>query len=213
MALTGDPPTTGDPEDCGIDPTHSGVTVNLGKVSFIAAPALIGAYGVARLIDRQSRAGWTFGHLLMLAGLVLFGLVIVELRRLAPGRTSTSFAAIGLIGLAASVAQIGIDIVVGLLARDAADKQHMFQQIQQVPGVQPVVYTVVPILFYVGLLGLTVVAAVARSAAWWTPALVLAGTVAAATNLDYIPVAGALYVLALAPMAFRRIRRATHAIA
>jgi len=201
------------PEDCGIDPTPSGVTVNLGKVSFIAAPALIGAYGVARLIDRQSRAGWTFGHLLMLAGLLLFGLVIVELRRLAPGRTGTAFAAIGLIGLAASVAQIGIDIVVGLLARDATDKQHMFHQIQQVPGVQPVVYTVVPILFYVGLLGLTIVAAVAnaRVVPWWTPVLILAGTVAAAASLDYIPAAGVLYLLALMSPALRRSHRAAHA--
>ncbi|MCO6005539.1 hypothetical protein NE236_11160 [Actinoallomurus purpureus] len=189
--------------------------MNTTRISFVAAPALIGAYGVARLIDRTSRFGWTFGHLLMLAGLVLFALVIVGLRRAAPGRTATAFAGIGLIGLAASIAQIGIDIVVGLLARDAADKEHMFDQIQQVPGVMPVVYTIVPILFYVGLLGLTVVAAVVnpRVVPWWTPVLILAGTVAAAASLDYIPAAGVLYVLALTSPAVRRPHRATHAIA
>ncbi|WP_345428038.1 hypothetical protein [Actinoallomurus vinaceus] len=188
--------------------------MNISRISFVAAPALVGAYGVARLIDRQSRFGWTFGHVLMLTGLVLFGSVILGLRRLAPGRTATAFAAIGLIGLAASITQIGIDIVVGLLARDAADKSRMFDQIQDVPGVMPVVYTIVPILFYVGLLGLTIVAAVvnARVVPWWTPILILAGTVAAAASLDYIPATGVLYVLALAPPAVRGSHRAAHAL-
>ncbi|MEV5703958.1 hypothetical protein [Actinoallomurus sp. NPDC052274] len=189
--------------------------MNTTRISFIAAPALMGAYGVVRLIDRTSRLGWTVGHLLMLAGLFLFALVIVGLRQTAPGRTASVFAGLGLIGLAASIAQIGIDIVVGLLARDAADKEHMFHQIQQVPGVTPVVYTVVPILFYVGLLGLTVTAAVvtARVVPWWTPVLVLAGTVAAAASLDFIPAAGILYVLALTAPAVRHAQRAPHAIA
>lgn len=185
------------------------------KISFVAAPALIGAYGVARLIDHQTRFGWTLGHVLMLAGLMLFGWVLLGLRRLTPGRTATAFAGVGLVGLAASIAQIGIDIVVGLVARDDAHKQHMFHQIQDVPGVLPVVYTVVPILFYVGLLGLTVLAAVVRPrpVAWWTPTLIALGTVAAAANLDYISVAGLLYVLGLAPLAFRPTRRTAHALA
>jgi hypothetical protein len=190
--------------------------VNTTKISLVAAPALMGAYGVVRLLDGQRGPGfgWTFGHLLMLTGLLLFGLVITGLRRLAPGRTATAFAGIAFTGLAASVTQIGIDIVVGLISGDQADKHHAFDQIQQVPGVRPVVYTVVPVLFYVGLLGLTVLPAVVRPrpVAWWTPVLILAGTVAAATNLDYMPEAGLFYMLALGPLALRP-RHAAHAIA
>lgn len=182
--------------------------MNLTKVSYLAAPALMGAYGVVRLMGGQHGPGfgWTFGHSLMLAGLILFAWVIAGLRRLArPALAANVLAAIGAAGLVASCVQFGIDIVVGLLSKDAAAKHHYSERIQGVPGLTPLVYTVVPVFFYVGVLGLTVLLATVRPriGPWWAPVLVLAGTVTVATDLDYIPESAALYLLALAPFAFR----------
>lgn len=186
--------------------------MNITKVSFFAAPALMAGYGMVRLMDGQRGPGfgWTFGHLLMLAGLALFGWVIAGLRRLAPGTIANVFAGIGYIGLAATGAQFCIDIIVGFLSSDAAAKEHNFEQIQNFPGVLPIVYTVIPVFFYLGLLALTVQSAVVkpRPITWWSPVLILAGTAAVATSLDYIPAAAFLYLLALSPLAFRTPRTA-----
>ncbi|MDN3356697.1 hypothetical protein [Actinomadura sp. DC4] len=182
--------------------------MNLTKVSYLAAPALMGAYGVVRLMGGQHGPGfgWTFGHSLMLAGLVLFAWVIAGLRRLAPpGLAANALAAIGAVGLVATCVQFGIDIVVGLLSEDAAAKHHYSERIQGVPGLTPLVYTVVPVFFYVGVLGLLVLLATARAriAPWWAPVLILAGTATVAADLDYIPESAVLFLLGLAPFAFQ----------
>lgn len=111
--------------------------MSITKVSCLAAPALMGAYGVVRLMDGRHGPGfgWTFGHSLMLAGLVLFAWVIAGLRRLAPpGLAVNLLTAISAVGLAASCVQLGIDLVVGLLSDDAAAKHHYNERIQSVPG-------------------------------------------------------------------------------
>jgi hypothetical protein len=59
----------------------------------VAAPALMFGYGVVRLIDGLDgeygpSPAWTIGHLLFLAGLVLFGCVVVRLRSLVPTTTT-----------------------------------------------------------------------------------------------------------------------------
>jgi hypothetical protein len=180
----------------------------VSKVPFFAAPALMAMYGVVRLLDgrRGPGFGWTFGHLLMLAGLVLFAWVIAGLRRQLPrGGVANVITAITAVGLCAGIVQIGIDVVVGLVAGDAAAKSHDYERIQAVPGVTPVVYAVVPVFFYVGFFALVAMAAIARPrlAPWWTPVLALAGTVAVASNLDFLPEAGIADLIALAPIACR----------
>lgn len=180
--------------------------MNRHRFPYIAAPALMAAYGLVRLADTQ-RIGfaWNLGHLLMLAGLVLFVWVVDGLRRAVPGRVGAVLAGVTYLGLAATVVQFVIDIVVGVLADDRAEKSHLSQQVQAVPGVMPVVYTVVPLLFHLGVIALAVRAAVVRPRPlpWWSPVLLLTASVAAAVSLDYIPVAGALYVVALLPLARR----------
>ena len=183
--------------------------MNLTKVSFIAAPALMAGYGIVRLASdhRSPGLGWTVGHLLMLAALILFAWVIAGLRRAGAGIAANIFAVISYVGLAASIVQIGLDIVVGLISADAAEKSRHFDQIQAVPGVLPLVYTVVPLFFHLGTVALAIAAATAgpRRAPWWTPVLILLGTATAGVNLDYIPVAGLLYAIALTPLALRTV--------
>jgi hypothetical protein len=187
--------------------------VNITKVSYFAAPALMAGYGIVRLVSGHHGPGlgWTVGHLLMLGALVMFGWVIDGLRRLAPGVAADISAVIASAGLASVIVQIVLDLVVGGISADAAEQARHFEQIQAVPGVLPLVYTVVPLLLQVGILAQAIVAAVGRSrpAPWWTPVLILVGTVAGALGLDYIPVAGLLYLLALAPLALRAPRVAT----
>ncbi|MFI6845519.1 hypothetical protein ACIBJD_12795 [Kitasatospora sp. NPDC050467] len=89
------------------------------------------------------------------------------------------------------------------MAVDKADQHRLFDSIQSRPGVLPAFYSVGPLLFYIGLLALLVAASVgrARTLRWWSPVLMLAGTAMTAADLAMIPVAGALYLAALAPLA------------
>ncbi|MER7579490.1 hypothetical protein [Kitasatospora sp. NPDC097691] len=177
----------------------------------VGAPALMALYGGIRLVpgSREPGLGWTAGHTAMFAGLLLFAPVFLALRRqLAPRGTAGRIAAgaalgTAFAGLLCSLAQIGIDLVVGLAAADKAEQSRLFDRVQDVPGVLPAVYQVGPLLFYVGLLALLVAASVgaARTLRWWSPVLMLVGTVASAADLALIPVAAACYLVALAPLA------------
>ncbi|MFG2903639.1 hypothetical protein ACGF13_01015 [Kitasatospora sp. NPDC048286] len=183
----------------------------LTPYAVVGAPALMALYGGIRLVpgSRAPGPGWTAGHAAMFAGLLLFVPVLLALyRRLAPrgtaGRVGAG-AALGaaFAGLLCSLAQIGVDLVVGLVAADKAEQSRLFDRVQGVPGVLPAVYQVGPLLFYVGLLALLTAAAAGRSRAlpWWSPALVLLGTLATGVDLALIPLAAACYLLALAPLA------------
>lgn len=177
----------------------------------VGAPALMALYGGIRLVpgSREPGLGWTVGHTAMFAGLLLFAPLFLALRRqLAPRGTAGRIAAgaalgTAFAGLLCSLAQIGIDLVVGLMAADKAEQSRLFDRVQDVPGVLPAVYQVGPLFFYVGLLALLVAASVgaARTLRWWSPVLMLVGTVASAADLAMIPLAAACYLVALAPLA------------
>ncbi|MEU8921650.1 hypothetical protein AB0D10_12070 [Kitasatospora sp. NPDC048545] len=192
-------------------PARTADLTRVTPLAVVGAPALMALYGGIRLVpgSREPGLGWTAGHTAMFAGLLLFAPVFLALRRkLAPhgtaGRiaagaaTATAFA-----GLLCSLAQIGIDLVVGLAAADKAEQARLFDRVQDVPGVLPAVYQVGPLLFYVGLLALLTAAAVGRSRTlrWWSPVLVLLGTLASGVDLALIPLAAACYLVALAPLA------------
>ncbi|MFF4670326.1 hypothetical protein ACFY1C_10680 [Streptomyces sp. NPDC001279] len=78
----------------------------------------------------------------------------------------------------------------------------LFERVQDVPGVVPLVYTVVPMLFWLGLLALVTLLAVFRRdlVPGWTPPLVLVATVLMAVSLDLLPVGGLGLGLALLPV-------------
>ncbi|MCW6004395.1 hypothetical protein K1W54_07335 [Micromonospora sp. CPCC 205371] len=178
-------------------------------VVFVLAPALTTVYGLVRLLDGldgQYGPGflWTLGHFAFLVALFLFGLVVLAGRRMIGGGVVATTAAVaGVAGLVCSIAQIGIDIVVGLAAADKAAMRQMFGDVQDVPGVAVAVYGPGPALFYVGLLALVVHLAVVRAVAVWAPVALLLGIGVAATSHDLLPVAGLLILLALVPLARR----------
>ncbi|MEV4754933.1 hypothetical protein AB0J86_07450 [Micromonospora sp. NPDC049559] len=178
-------------------------------LSFVVAPALTIVYGLVRLLDGlDGRYGpgllWTLGHLAFLVALVLFGFVLLAARRTTGGgRIATTAAVVGVAGLVCSIAQIGIDVVVGLAADDKAGMRQMFGQVQDVPGVTVAVYGPGPALFYVGLLALVVHLAVRRRVAAWVPVVLLLGIGVAVTSLDLLPVAGLLILVALVTLARR----------
>ncbi|MQS12725.1 hypothetical protein F7Q99_10580 [Streptomyces kaniharaensis] len=184
----------------------------LTSYAVVGAPALMALYGGIRLVpgSREPGPGWTAGHAAMFAGLLLFAPVFLALRRLiAPRGTAAGRLAAGaalgtaFAGLAASLVQIGIDLYVGLAAATKDEQSRMFERVQAVPGVLAAVYKVGPLLFYVGLLALLVAASVgaARTLRWWSPVLMVVGTVASAADLALIPLAAGCYLVALAPLA------------
>ena len=172
-----------------------------------AAPALLAGYGLVRMSGEAARSPgvlWTTGHLLLLASLALFVPVVLGLRRRTahPGAASAA-AAVALLGIAAGIVQAAIDLEVGLRAQDRAGMDALFLAVKAHPGVTPAVYTVGPLLFYIGLLALLVTRALARPAKagrWLPPVLVLAGTAVMALSLDLMALGALCYWLALAPI-------------
>ncbi|MFE9932391.1 hypothetical protein [Streptomyces sp. NPDC005533] len=186
---------------------HRRTTVT--RAAFVAAPLCMLAYGLIRLGDPDHGPGpaWTTGHIALLVGVALFALVFPALRRTAgpttgAGRLSASAATLlGLAGTLAVVVQAAIDLAVGFRAADRPGMERLFEQVQSHPGVLPAVYTVGPLLFYVGLVWLLVQAAVRRRVSPWRPVMVVLGTVTAAVSLDLLPLAALLFAAALVPPA------------
>ncbi|MFJ5922119.1 hypothetical protein ACIQF6_05830 [Kitasatospora sp. NPDC092948] len=165
---------------------------------------LLAAYGAVRLVpgSRGVGIGWTVGHVALFAGLALMGLGMVELWRLGGERGGWGkvWLGAGLAGVAAGLAQSAIDLYANAVSADEAARSELFDRVQSVPGVMPLVYTVVPLLLYVGLLGLLVLLTARRVVRWWSPVLVLAGTVLMGMSLDFMPIGAALYLAAFWPV-------------
>jgi len=179
------------------------------RLALIAAPALTVVYGLLRLLDGLDGARgpgflWTAAHLSFLAALILFVPVMLTARRMAGGgAVATTFAVAGVIGVICAIAQISIDIVVGITAGDTAEMRQMFGEVREVPGVAFAVYGPGPALFYVGLLALIIHLAVVRAAPVWAPVLIFLGIGAALASLDLLPLAGLLILGSLTPLARR----------
>ncbi|MFE0461660.1 hypothetical protein ACFW1A_20650 [Kitasatospora sp. NPDC058965] len=169
----------------------------------VAAPALLAGYGLVRLVpgSREPGPGWMLGHTALLAGLLCFGPLLLRLHR--PGRVSALGLGAALFGLVWSLVQVAVDLCVGAISSTEAAQEHHFEAIQSVPGVLPLVYQFGPLAFYLGLLTLLTHLAVRRTLPWYSPVLVLTGTLAMGASLDLMPLGGALYGLALAPLARR----------
>ena len=176
------------------------------KLALIAAPLALSGYGVVRYLGRLDGrygpgADWQFAHFLGLAGFLLFAWLILGLRsRLPAGPIREVVVATTLAGLAASVVQFGTDIVQGFLAADKPELTRLQHQFHDLPGVRPVVYDVGPVLFYVGLVAIAVLAARARLLPWWSPVVVLVALLLPPISLDLMPVTGLLTLVALLPL-------------
>ncbi|WP_392893061.1 hypothetical protein [Streptomyces sp. LN699] len=185
--------------------------VTLTRLSFVAAPLLLVVYGSIRLLAPASKEpgmAWTVGHFAFLGGVLFLAWVCEGLRRAAvasagPARRRMVRTAwvVALAGVAAASAQAVIDIYVGIRAADKPEMSDMFDRVQSVPGVLPVVYTVVPLFLYLGMIALLVTLkgpGIIRSLV-----LFVLGTVAIAVNLDFLPLGGLCYLLAFSPLRHR----------
>ncbi|MEV7391339.1 MULTISPECIES: hypothetical protein [unclassified Streptomyces] len=180
----------------------------LMRTAFIAAPLCMLVYGTIRLSDPDHGPGlaWTSGHIALIVGVSLFGAVFLGLLRLSKPTTGAARLSahvatlLGLVGVVAVITQGVIDLVVGFRADDRAGMDRLFEDIQSHPGVMPAVYTVGPMLFYVGLLWLTSQLAIQRRISVWRPALVVLGTATMAVSLDLLPLGGLLFCAALSPL-------------
>ncbi|MEU5784581.1 hypothetical protein [Micromonospora lupini] len=171
----------------------------------IAGPACIVGYGLVRLWGKSDGTygpgfDWQAAHLVALAGMVCFVPAVLALAGLLrPSRWRTGLVAVTLVGLAATMVQFGADIVEGLLAADRAEMSALGADFKDVPGVEVVVYDVVPQLFFVGLVVLAGMLAAQRRLPWWSVGLLLVGIVLPAVTLDLLPLGGLCMLVALAP--------------
>ncbi|QYC45891.1 hypothetical protein Nocox_41750 [Nonomuraea coxensis DSM 45129] len=177
------------------------------RTAFVAAPLLVLAYGVIRILDgldgsRGPGLAWTTGHLAFVAALLLFVPIYWRMRRMAGGGAlATVTATAGTVGVAALLAQFGIDLVVGFMAADHAAMGVLFDQVQSVTGVSFAVYDVLPFLFYVGQLALVTQLAVQRRVKLWTPVLVLADLALPFVDKDLIPLGALCLLVSFVPLA------------
>ncbi|WP_431913888.1 hypothetical protein [Nonomuraea jabiensis] len=177
------------------------------RIAFIAAPLLVLAYGVIRILDgldgsRGPGIAWTTGHLAFMAALVLFVPIFWQMRRMAGGNAlATASATAGTVGVVALLAQFGIDIVVGFMSADKEAMGVLFDRVQSVPGVSAVVYDVVPLLFFAGQLALVVQLAALRRVRVWTPVLVLADLILPFIDKDLIPLGALCLLVSFVPLA------------
>ncbi|MFI5803178.1 hypothetical protein [Streptomyces sp. NPDC051561] len=177
----------------------------LSRFALVAGPVALIAYGGIRLLSERGTPGigWTLGHLAMLAGVLLYIPVLGHLHRAVP-ESRRRAALIPLVaagaGLAATAVQAAIDLIAGLMSADRPEMVEIFQQVKDVPGVEPVVYGVVPVLFFVGQLALVpFLAAPVRTRLFIGLALLL-GTVLMALSLDFLSLGGLCFLIAFAPL-------------
>ncbi|MGW6707278.1 hypothetical protein ACWGDE_20630 [Streptomyces sp. NPDC054956] len=180
--------------------------MNNPRTAFIAAPVLMGTYGVVRIIDgldgsRGPGFAWSAGHLCFLAALVFFVRGFATMRDLAG---ANRLAAVGLwTGTAGAVAvagQFAMDLAVGFLSADRGAMDVLFTRVQDIPGVLPVFYDFGPLLFFVGQLILVSQLAARRVLKVWAPVLVLVDTTLPFADKDLIPLGAVLLLVSFAPL-------------
>jgi len=171
------------------------------RISAVAAPLLLLLYGVLRLVDgldgdHGPGLAWNAGHTLFLIAFVLFGVLIVGLRGLAPASTTgqgivvNTATAAGLIGVAGFLWVILCDL---------------FERLEEAAPLPDPLYALSPLLFQLGLLALMVrpVTARPRRLPVWSPLLVFLGFVPIAVNLDLLPLGAILIAAGLSPLVRR----------
>ncbi|MCA2226506.1 hypothetical protein [Nonomuraea aurantiaca] len=172
-------------------PTHS-LTSSVARASFTAGPAaFLGGWLLMRPIGGDLMPGpwWTAAHAVWLLGFLLFGVMVLELRRMAAPTTRGQKAAVwavtgvALFSVLANVAQLVIDLVAGFTSADGEAMRAVFDQVQGYPGVELVVYSVGAQLFFVALLVLAGIMAVLRRVTSLSAVVVAAGLVVLAVAM------------------------------
>lgn len=191
--------------------------------TFVAAPLLFIAYGIIRWIDGADGdhgpgLAWTIGHLLFLTGFALYAVALFALRGLLARARGVSVVALvaGLVGVAAFLRVIVIDLIVGFRADDHAAMSVVGDEYDRWPGdlgLYDTLYTVGPLLFLAGLLTLAILLTRERRLPIWSLVLLVLGFITITINLDLMPLGGAFLLVALLPLelADRKIRTGSKA--
>ncbi|MFG1704379.1 hypothetical protein ACFLIM_14400 [Nonomuraea sp. M3C6] len=160
--------------------------------SFTAGPAaLLCGWLLMRPIDGDLVPGpwWTAAHAVWLAGYLMFAVMTLALRGLARPMTGGRrvavevSVAVALFSVAANVAQLAIDLYAGFTAADGEAMRAVFAQVKAYPGVEPVIYSVGPQLFFAALPALAVVLAVSRRVTTVSAVVTAAGVVVLAVGM------------------------------
>lgn len=178
--------------------TDARTTSRLVPAAAVGGPALLLLYGLLRLVDgldgdRGDGWAWDVGHTFFLVGIVLFGALVVGLRRLllavsSRRRALTEAATVlGLVGVASFVW-----VILGDLFPSLADAA---------PLPDPAM-ALGPPLFQAGILTLLVLAGATRPRLLpaWVPVPVLLGFLGIAVDLDLLPLAAAVILVGLLPL-------------
>ena len=155
----------------------------------IAAPLLMLGYGIARWIDgfdgaRHNGPAWPIGHTMFFRALVLFAVQAVALARRSRPVVAWPALAATLAGAFCFLWVITGDLFAGFDA-----------------DLPEALNTVGPLLFVLGLVTLLALQVVARRLPFWSPVAFLAGYLAISVDLDLLPLASLLLVVAGAPVA------------
>ncbi|MEV0155972.1 hypothetical protein AB0H57_19825 [Micromonospora sp. NPDC050686] len=167
----------------------------------MTAPLLLLGYGLLRLLDgvdgHRDKGGWAWnvGHVLFLLGILVFAVLLVELRSVLRGRAPRRRR---LADVATVAGLVGAVAFVWVIVGD------LFPRFADAVETPDVVLLGGPLLFELGLLVLLGLAVPVRLAPVWAPLLVLAGFTAIGIELDLLPVGAALVLAGLLPLARER---------
>jgi hypothetical protein len=162
------------------------------------APVLLFLYGLLRQIDgldgdHGPGPAWNAGHTLFLVAFVLFGVLIVGLRRLVTGGTTRARL---VADVATAAGLVGVGCFLWVILGD------LFADLDAAPLPEPL-ELVGPLAFQLGLLVMLILVVVPSGRLrWWSPVLVLVGFVVFAADLDLLAFGAALLLAGLAPLAF-----------
>ncbi|MFJ6016127.1 hypothetical protein [Streptomyces sp. NPDC092952] len=180
-------------------------TARRTRLLSVLIPFLLLCYGVLRLIDGMDGdhgpgTAWNLGHTFFLAAFLLFGVLVVELRRLVPVATARTRTAAG----AAAVAGVFgagcfVWVILGDLFSGLADSAPL-------PGLLEMAG---PLAFQLGMLILLIMLAALRPRRLpvWSPVLVFVSFALITVDLDLIPLAAVGLLAGLAPLARDRTLR------
>jgi hypothetical protein len=157
----------------------------------IAAPLLMLGYGVARWIDgfdgaRHNGPAWPIGHTMFFVAVVLYAVQAVGLARRAADRPTIAWVA-----LTATFA--GAFCFLWVITGDLFAGFDL-----SLPGI---LNAAGPLLFVLGLVTLLALPAVARRVPFWCPIAFLIGYLAISVDLDLLPLAALVLVVAAVPVA------------
>ncbi|MGW5557016.1 hypothetical protein ACWER9_07315 [Micromonospora sp. NPDC003944] len=149
----------------------------LPAAGLVAAPLVwLAGWAIMRIGGTDPHTGWDVAHMLWILSFVLFGAAANALFRLVgDSNTGRVALAVALIGTASLVVQMMIDLVIGLRAQDKAAMDGLYDTAFAVPGVELAFFMLGPILLFVGLLALVILAWLRGAANAWQALLVMVG--------------------------------------